>query len=300
VDVNVRRLKYFLAVADQRHFGRAAELLYISPTALSEQVRKLEGELGLRLFDRNPRGAMPTEAGQRLIPAARALLAQSEAIGRIVETSRRRTASVLTLGFVALAAGEATSVLVSEFERRSAGSRVELVYLPFPRQTAAVRSGEVDVSIARGPISEAGLRTQTIGREPRMAMLSASHPLAKQRSVSCAQLAREVRVNMQGVPAAWRKWWSLDRSPAVRAVPYGPYITSFDEQLEIAASNQAISIVPACAARMHQRSDIAFVLIDDAEQSEILLCAREDDDSRTVETLFSAAAAVAERGHARR
>jgi DNA-binding transcriptional LysR family regulator len=299
VDVNVRRLRYFLAVADQRHFGRAAGLLYISPTALSEQVRKLEGELGLRLFDRNPRGAMPTEAAELLIPAARALVAQSEAIGKIAETSRRRTASALTLGFVALAAGEATSLLVSEFGRRSAGSRLELVYLPFPRQTAAVRAGEVDASIARGPISEPGLRTQTIGREPRMAMLSASHPLAKRRSVSTAELADEIRVNMHGVPAAWRDWWSLDQSPAVGPVPYGPYITSFDEQLEIAASNQAISIVPACAARVHQRSDIAFVLIDDAEHSEILLCAREDDDSRTVETLFSAATVIAERGYVR-
>jgi hypothetical protein len=129
-----------------------------------------------------------------------------------------------------------------------------------------------------------------------MAMMSASHPLAKRHSVSCAQLADEVRVNMQDVPDAWRKWWSLDRSPAGDPVPYGQYITSFEEQLEIAASNQAISIVPECASRMHQRLDIAFVLINDAEHSEILLCAREDDDSRTVDALFSAAAAVAERG----
>jgi DNA-binding transcriptional LysR family regulator len=288
MDLNLRRLRYFLAVADHHHFGRAAEALYLSPTALSEQIRKLETELGVRVFDRNPRGAQLTDIGAEVADQARLVVSHADRLVELVSGHRRQQAKSLRLGFVTLGAGTLTPQMLNLLERDNPGCTVELVNLDFAQQVQAVVAGEVDAAIVRGPLYDAPVRSIVLAEESRMVMLSQRHPLACRAQVRCADLDKEIRVTRLGVPDRWRKWWSLDPGLDGSSPPYGPVVHTFEEQLEIAAGGIAISIVPAAAAVIYNRDDIAFVPIIDAEPSQTLLCARVDDDSPSVTALFAA------------
>ena len=296
-DVSTRRLRYFLAVADQGSFSGAAAVLFVSTTAVSEQVRKLEAELGVRLLDRNPRGAEPTEVGREVAARARNLLRVAADLVELTDRHRRRLSGVLRLGFVDLGAGELTPHLVAAFEVRAPGFQVELVHLDYRHQLRAVLSGEVDAGIVRGPLPMEGLASVELAHEPRMAMMAAAHRLAGRRSVTCADLAGELRVTTTGVDEHWRRWWSLDPSPDGTSPPYGPVVRGFDEQLEAAATGLAISIVPQTAAQVYRRGDVAFVPIADAEPSRILLCAPRRDPHPAVATLLATGAVVATLKH---
>ncbi len=290
--MSTRRLRYFLAVAEYGHFGRAAEALYLSPTALSEQVRRLETELQVRLLDRNPRGAQLTPIGTQIVEQARVLLKQVDALADVVAKYRRESVGALRLGFVTMAAGELTPRIVSAFTEAHPGNPVELVHLTYARQFPAILAGEVDAAIVRGPVPATNLRSLRLLTEPRMVMLSGRHRLAGQPSVACEDLRDEVRVDTDGVPPDWRRWWSLDPRSDGTPPPYGPVVHSFDEQLEMAASGAAISIVPATAASVYHRVGVAFVPIRDAPPSEVLLCARADDGSAPLTALFAVCAAL--------
>ncbi len=167
-----------------------------------------------------------------------------------------------------------------------------MVHLDYARQVEAVLTGEVDAAIVRGPLGSQQLRTVEIARESRMVMLSAAHPLAGRASLHCADIADEVRVTTENVPEEWRRWWSLDPRPDGTSPPYGPVIHTFDEQLELAAAGVAISIVPATAAQVFRREDIAFVPLADAPPTVILLAALRDAGSPQIDTLFAAATVV--------
>jgi DNA-binding transcriptional LysR family regulator len=274
MDVNLRRLRYFVAVADKGHFGRAAESVHLSATALSEQIRKLEAEFDVKLFDRNPRGAQLTDIGAELATKARSVLVQTQHLTDLLKQRRLGDGGGrLRLGFVTLAAGEATPRLVERLKANSPGLELELVHLSYARQVDAVLDGDVDASIARGPIEpSAAVCLDPLGSESRMIMVSTRHALARRRSVTRQDLAQEPRVTTDGVPETWRRWWSLDPNPDGSTPPYGPLVHSFDEQIEVAASGIALSIVPATAASVYRRNDLRFIPICDAESSQIFIC----------------------------
>lgn len=299
MDINTRRLRYFLAVVDTGHFGRAAAALHLSPAALSEQVRKLEDELGVRLLERTARGAQPTSVGREVAEHARSVLSATAELCEVVEHHLRMGSQVFRLGFVTLAAGELTPHLVMAFEAGVPGLRVELTHLDYARQVTAVLSHEVDAAIVRGPLGPTELRVAELATEPRMVMMSAAHPLAGRSALRCADIAGEVRVTTSDGSQEWRSWWSLDPGPDGAAPPYGPTIRSFEEQMEHAALGTAISIVPAAAASVFRREDLAFVPLSDAEPSTILLVARSDTTGRPVEALFTAAQLVRGLRHSR-
>jgi DNA-binding transcriptional LysR family regulator len=286
MDVNLRRLRYFLAVAEHGNFGRAAESVFLSASALSEQIRKLESELDVRLFDRNPRGAQLTHIGAEMAAQARLVLMQSGRFVHVLDQYRKKHANTLRLGFVTFAAGEVTARLVNALRATDDAMQIEFIHLTYSRQVDAVLDGEVDASIARGPIDEApGLRSTILASEPRMVMVSDKHRLAGLHSVTRADLQHERRVTTDGVPEAWRKWWSLDPNPDGSTPPYGPLVHSFDEQIEVAASSIAISIVPATAASIYRRTDVSFIPIVDAPPSSIMICSREDHRSEMLDRL---------------
>jgi DNA-binding transcriptional LysR family regulator len=291
MDVNLRRLRYFVAVADKGHFGRAADSVHLSPTALSEQIRKLEAEFDVKLFDRNPRGAQLTSIGADLAAKARAVLVQTRHLTELLAQHRLSGGGSLRLGFVTLAAGSATPRLIEQLKADNPDLGLELVHLSYARQVDAVVEGDVDASIARGPI-ECGedLCLDPLGSEPRMIMVSTRHVLARRRSVTRQDLAREPRVTTDGVPESWRRWWSLDPNPDGSTPPYGPLVHSLDEQIEVAASGIALSIVPATAASVYRRNDVRFIPICDAEPSQIFICSLAGNASPALARLRSSCA----------
>ncbi|WP_372346436.1 LysR family transcriptional regulator [Streptomyces sp. KL116D] len=185
--MELRQLAYFVTVAEELHFGRAAERLHIVQSAVSQQIRRLERELGTDLFDRSPRHVRLTGAGERLLPEARTVLAAAE---RARAAVARRT--VLRVG-TSTGLGAHLDRVLDAYAELAPGTGVELVSAPARERTAQVRDGRLDAAFLRagpdGPEPVAGLRAVPVWQEPLMAALPARHPLAAAPDVAVADLA---------------------------------------------------------------------------------------------------------------
>jgi DNA-binding transcriptional LysR family regulator len=184
--VELRALRYFVTVAEERHFGRAAERLHVAQPAVSQQIARLERELGTRLLDRSPRKVALTDAGTRVLDAARDALAAADQVA----VAARFAWSGTTVR-VGTAAG-----LTARLERgidalRAQHPEFELVLadLPLADRLAALRRGELDLALARGRIFGPGLRALPAWTEPLHAVVSVRHPLARRDVVTLRELA---------------------------------------------------------------------------------------------------------------
>ncbi|MFE9352773.1 LysR substrate-binding domain-containing protein [Streptomyces olivaceoviridis] len=188
--MDLRQLRYFLAVAEERHFGRAAERLHMAQPPLSQAIRQLEGELGVALFHRTTRRVDLTEAGRAYLDRVRAILAE---VDQAADHARRVAAGSvghLTLGCV----GSATYSLLPTLSRHLA---TELPGIDFsfrgemlaPDQVEALRSGAIDVALLRPPAADPSLAVHTLRRDRLVVALPAEHPLAAKTRVRAADLA---------------------------------------------------------------------------------------------------------------
>ena len=183
--MELRALRYFVTVADELHFGRAAERLHIAQPAVSRQIAGLERELGVRLFDRSPRRVRLTEAGHRVLDVAREALAAADR----VRVAAREPAGVMRIG---TGTGQFTARLergIDALREKAPGFDVVLVDLPLPGRLNALRQGEIDLALARGVRSAPGLRVLPTWTESLFAVVSARHPAAGRAVVGVAELA---------------------------------------------------------------------------------------------------------------
>jgi DNA-binding transcriptional LysR family regulator len=241
MDVDLRKLRYFVAVAERLHFGRAAEELYISQPVLSRQIRALEQELGNQLFDRDNRGVRLTDAGRQLLDDASALLTAAEALRRRVH--RAEGPCRLRVGFQP---GIVVTSAVREFERIHPGLIVDVQRLEWRDQTATVLDGRIDVGYVRLPVADAGLRVVPLHSEPRVLAVATDHRLADRDSVALADLAAE--------PVIW--------DPAPNMLPgstYGHVVRSIEEKLEHVAAGRAVSPLPTSVAEYYRLPGIRYL-----------------------------------------
>jgi DNA-binding transcriptional LysR family regulator len=188
VRVELRELRYFVTVAEELHFGRAAERLHIVQPAVSQQVRRLERELGVALFARTTRSVSLTEAGQRFLPHARAVLTAADRAVDAVTEFRDDQAAILRLG-TSDGIGDRLDVLLGEFTRRAPGAQLELVHAPTAQRLQRVRDGSLDATIVRGDWPGAGLDFTPLWTDEVLVALPAAHPLAARDIVDFAELA---------------------------------------------------------------------------------------------------------------
>ncbi|QWF82064.1 HTH-type transcriptional regulator BenM [Amycolatopsis sp. CA-230715] len=184
--MELRALRYFVTVAEELHFGRAAERLNIVQPAVSQQIARLERELGVRLLDRSPRTVRLTDAGHRALEAARDALAAAERVRTVVADHRVGTVRIGT------AAG-LTSRLergIDELRRCNPSFEPVLVDLPAAARLSALRRGELDLALARGTVSVPGLKALPTWSEPLHAVVSTRHPAADREIVTIDELAR--------------------------------------------------------------------------------------------------------------
>jgi DNA-binding transcriptional LysR family regulator len=182
--MELRALRYFVMVAEELHFGRAAARLHIAQPAVSQQIARLERELGVRLLDRSPRRVQLTAVGHRVLDAARHTLAAADqvraAAHRPEATVRIGTAAGLT---ARLERG------VDALRERAPEFDVVLVDLPVTARLDALRRGELDLVLARGVRSAPGLTVLPTWTETLLAIVSRHHPTADHAAVSIAELA---------------------------------------------------------------------------------------------------------------
>jgi DNA-binding transcriptional LysR family regulator len=269
VDVDLRKIRYFVAVANNLHFRHAAEELHIAQPALSRSISALECELGTQLFIRDKRSVTLTPAGRQLLDDARPLLAAADATRRRVQRASRG-AHHLVVGFRA-------GILVTPAIRGFAAERpevtVEVQRLEWDDQEQLILTGRVDVAYVRQPIRERGLRLIPLFAEPRLAALPADHPLAQQTDVSAADLAGERHLRyLQPAPV-----------PGVSG-PQRP-LRSVEEKLEHVAAGHGIIVLPLSATRYYSRPDVAYVPVRDAEPDQVYLATEATRRSKLI-TLF--------------
>ena len=189
--MELRDLRYFVGVAQHRSFSRAADALQIAQPSLSEQIRKLEEELGAPLFERTSRGVVLTDAGEALLPKARAVLAQADIAAETVRMVNDGVAGSLTLGFIDSAALGIVPPLVRRFNAAYPNVRLHLRELGTRQQLEALEAGDIDVGIVRGPVWNAAVEGERIATEPLVVALPAGHRLAAGEAVHLADLRDE-------------------------------------------------------------------------------------------------------------
>lgn len=197
--MELRHLRYFLAVAEELHFHRAATRLHISQPPLSQQIRALERELGVTLLDRNRRRVTLTAAGEGFRDDVRMILAAVERASERAQHVARGSLGTLSIGFVGSAMFSPTLPdILREF--RGGHPEVELVLreLPTTAQLHALVGGELDVGVIRGPVADSEIHPQvelmTIQREHLVVALPADHPLAVRRRLRAESLRGETFV----------------------------------------------------------------------------------------------------------
>jgi DNA-binding transcriptional LysR family regulator len=273
VDLDLRLVRYFTAVADHRHFGRAAEELRIAQPSLSRQIRALEQRLGARLLDRTPQGTRLTEAGEVFLPLARSLLrdaAQAAARTRAAAQPSRLTVGYMGNIFVTSA--------VRELRHRHPDADVHVVHLDWNEPRAALLEHRVDAAVARLPMATDQLDVTVLYDEPRALLVPLDHHLAGKEHVTLDDIADEP---LPRVPdPAWNAFWRVDPRPDGRPAPDGPLVEDLQDKLEYIASGQAVAIVSAGLRADSYRPGLTTIPLEGVAPSQVVLATRAGDNNR--------------------
>jgi len=269
--LDLRLIQYFVAVAEELHFGRAAERLHIAQPSLSQQIRRLEAQLGVSLLERNSRNVHLTPAGSALLHEGRKTLSQAQ---HAIQATRAAGAPRLTVGFYGSAASELLPDVLRAFGERlpSVGICVRELLLG---SVAEILDGSVDIAFTRLLPGQTELEVEVLAQEPRLAALASSHPLAARQSVSFADLRDEgfitnPAVKQEGTPTRWLAEQHHHGLPGRVAAE----ATSLQEILALVAAGRGVCLLPAAVVHHHPRAGISYVLVTDADPAVVSLAWR--------------------------
>ena len=273
-DLDLRAVRYFVAVAEARHFGRAAAELHIAQPYLSRQIRGLEQRVGARLLDRGPRGTSLTGAGEAFLPRARALLrlaSQACAASRAAAQPSRIT--------VGCTRSIDVSAAVRELRRLHPDAEVHVVELDWNEPREALLEHRIDAAVARFPMTTDALDVSVLYDEPRVLLVPLDHRLAGKESVTIEDIADEPLPRLPD--PAWNAFWRVDPRPDGSAAPDGPAIEMLEDKLELIAAGQAVAIIAAGFRGI--RPDLTTVGLSGVEPSHVVLATRAGDRDRLVD-----------------
>ncbi|AKN15630.1 LysR family transcriptional regulator [Mycobacterium haemophilum DSM 44634] len=258
-DPELRLLRYFVTVADERHFGRAAERLHIAQPPLSQQIQKLERQLGVNLIDRSRRPIELTDAGNALLDEARLALMHGE---RAFAAARRAAAGQLGhlhIGALQAAVDGVLSYIMRAHRREYPDVKLQVTELSAPEQAARLAEHRLDVGFLRGPVNEASLTVQTLVEDPLMAVVCDDHPLAEQERIAASLLGDQPIVlwARRAAPASYADIVELFRRHDIEPpiVDESPHIQTV---LALVASGAGISLLPTSFINL-SRKGVRFV-----------------------------------------
>jgi DNA-binding transcriptional LysR family regulator len=188
--MELRHLRYLVAVAEELNFGRAAIRLHISQPPLSQQIRQLEEELGVRLFDRTKRHVKLTEAGKRILVEAQQILNQVDHFVSVASRVGEGTIGRITVAGQAVL-NEVMVQTLRVFAHKYPGVHIELQFMNTALQIEALRDGHVHAGFLHLPVDDSNLTLEPIKREPLWLALPKRHPMTKQKRVELTSLAHQ-------------------------------------------------------------------------------------------------------------
>ena len=278
MDVHVRDLRYFVAVAEELHFTRAAEVLHISQPALSKQIRVLERDLGFPLFRRDRRTVALTEAGAALLPRARALLGGwDEALAEAGERARA-AATLLRVGFQTSVAGALYRYAVACFTRVHPEWSVELKLHAWSDPTAGLLDDGSDVAFLWLPVpGQERLALETLRTEPRHVAVWSKHPLAERDDVRMADLLDEPFVALPPGAGVLRDYWLATDHRDGHPVRIGALAETPDEAFEAVGAEQGVTLLSAGNAELYSRPGVVTLPVVDLSPAELAVAWRAGD-----------------------
>jgi DNA-binding transcriptional LysR family regulator len=276
--MELRHLRYFLAVAEELHFGRAADRLGMAQPPLSRQIQDLEKELGFRLFERSRRRVELSSAGAVLVERVRAVLERlEEAVREARRTSLGKRGRV-TVGYPSSLAYTGLVGLLRAFRLEFPDVELTVRELPLAGQLDGLKHGSLDVGFVRGPLDDKALVTECVRREPLMLALPADHPFAARRRLTLASVAGEPFVFFPRTRAPDYYDLLLGLCQQAGFTPQIRHEAPQVDMLSLVAAGFGISIVPA-SVRESRRADVVFRPFVGAPLTELLLAWRVGDGS---------------------
>ena len=245
--VNLRDLRYLVALADERHFGKAAERCYVSQPTLSAQVRKLEEYLGVPLVERQPKRISITPAGEKIVERARRLLQEADAIVELAKSDRDPLAGTLKVALIPTVG----PYLLPHVVRRLKRALPKLKLLLYEYQTAPLleklRDGEIDMGILALPVPMDGLDAVELYSEPFMLAVPADHPFAERERVTTQDLHGEPLLLLEDGHCLRDQ--ALEVCSRVGAQESQDYrATSLETLRQMVAAGHGVTLLPELAA----------------------------------------------------
>jgi DNA-binding transcriptional LysR family regulator len=288
--IELRHLHYFIAVAEELHFSRAAERLHISQPPLSQQIQSLEAELGVKLFERTKRQVHLTEAGNVFLDRSYRVLAQLEQAIAVIQQIGRGEVGRLAIGFVDSAMYTLLPEILRSFREQFPAVELRLHELTTAQQIQALYDKQIDVGIVRSAISEPGLSGSCFLPESLVLALPENHPLSAQTQVSLSTLADESFILFPAKlgPVFYEQMMTLCQQAGFR-----PKVAQEAVQMQtivgLVAAGLGIAIVPASMQNFHRSGVIYRPLQEQIPQTGLYLTWRQHDASPVISTFLNLA-----------
>lgn len=278
--MELRHLRYFVAVAEELHFGRAAARLFIAQPPLSQQIQQLERELGIALFLRTSRRVHLTPAGEVFLAGARQTLAGLDNAVKAAQRAARGETGWLGIGFAASATYDLLPAVLHDFRAQFPEVELSLMELNAVEQAQALRDRGIHVGFARPHVEEADVAVEAVLREPFLVALPETHPLAAQPFVSMPMLAGEPFISFPEKPLP-------SYAQTVRAVceeaGFTPHVVQevreMQTALSLVAAGLGIALLPDSVQHLHRDGVVYCSFPEPAPRTELAIVSRKEDAS---------------------
>jgi DNA-binding transcriptional LysR family regulator len=292
----LRLLRYFVAVAEELHFGRAAKRLGIAQPPLSTAIRTFERQLGVELFRRTSRSVALTAAGESLLRGGRRVLALYAETLAEIETQARGEQSRLRVGFDATTV-VATTRFVREFGEAQPQIELDLTSLSWGEGAGELGDGTVDVAVVRLPVGDPSLESQIIFEERRVAVLGADHPLARRETLTLADLRGEPLVLPRGTHGGWNAELAVAPRLTDAARASAPAAASIEELIIRVAAGHGVGVMPESLADSLRNAGFVHIPLIDAPPSVVAIVWRRSGAVAAVRSFVQTALDVCSDGY---
>lgn len=288
--LDVRKLRYFLAVAQALHFGRAAQALHLAQPALTRQISALEAQVGFSLFERSSRNVSLTPEGQAFVPYARGVIEQLALAEGMAAKLASGMAGHLSLGYASsVAMSDRFTQAIQRFAQAFPDVQLNLIEEPSMNQWAQLRDATLDIGLSRlSPPAEYDLHTDTLEHEPLLVALPVSDTLSSQPQVSLAQLQQRPVIlfpeqHGAGLNRAIETLFATAGLPLQRG-PSGQQTTTI---IALVAAGQGVAVVPACVSALERKGVCYRPLSDASAQIPLHAISRKHGRSRAAEAFLA-------------
>lgn len=303
MDVDLRQLRYFIAVAEELHFTRAAERLHLDQPTLSRQIRRLEGSLGVKLLDRTTRNVTLTRAGIAFLDKAREVIeAANSAVSAAVDAGGG--SGVLRVGMMVQAAEPLRSKAFNLFEERHLDVELRPMSYPFIDPACGLESGETDVAFVWLPIEHPEIETERLFEEPRYFIVSKNHRLAGRRAIRREDVEDESFFTwpkswgLSATTMTWGDFFQLQpKLDGTRRVSRA-HVRDDEEWLDALVRGRAISTAPASFKTYAPWPGITFIPAQGIDPAVVAIAWRRDKNNTQVDNFLEIVREVRDGGEA--